>query len=137
VHRDALDGRVRHIIECGRKLPATRYLELLESATRARQIFPEVIGDADCIVTAAAPGEPPLGWHALGAKFEAMGSTALSRAWTLLHVPVVTVPCLRGPSNMPVGIQLISRFGEDQRLLHIARWTEVALAATATSAKLK
>lgn len=129
-HRDALDERVREIIESGRRLSSNDYLELLKAASRARQAFSEVIGDADCIVTAAAPGEAPLGWHALGAKFKTMGDTALSRAWTLLHVPAVTLPCYRGPADMPIGIQLIGRFGDDQRLLKMARWAEHVLHQT-------
>jgi Asp-tRNA(Asn)/Glu-tRNA(Gln) amidotransferase A subunit family amidase len=133
-HRDMLDARVLEIIENGRRMCAGQYLELLEHANQARCTFENVIGDADCIATAAAPGEAPLGWHALGSKFQNMGDTALSRAWTLLHVPVVTVPCHRGPANMPIGIQFIARFGEDQRLLRIARWAEQMFSARITSA---
>jgi Asp-tRNA(Asn)/Glu-tRNA(Gln) amidotransferase A subunit family amidase len=63
-----------------------------------------------------------------------MGDTAQSRAWTLLHVPVVTVPCHRGPNGLPVGVQLIGAFGADLRLLHVARWAERVLVDTPPAA---
>jgi amidase len=129
-HRDYLDSSVRGIIERGLAFSFDAYLELVLKAQRARARLAEVMGDAECIVTAAAPGEAPLGFRALGEEFKSMGDTTQSRAWTLLHLPVVTVPCHRGPAGMPVGIQLIGRFGADLALLHIARWAEDVLGAT-------
>ncbi len=93
-----------------------------------------MIGDCDCILTTAAPGEAPKGWRVLGDRFNSMGSPSQSRAWTLLHVPAITVPCHHGPAGLPVGIQLIGRFGSDLPLLHTARWAEEVLARTYTVA---
>src|SRR5262249_47267863 len=62
-HRDRLDPIVRGIIEAGLAVPFERYLELTRLAQRARWEFPEVLGEADCILTAAAPGEAPHGWR--------------------------------------------------------------------------
>lgn len=126
-HRDQLDDRVCEIIEAGRKLSAITYIEMLRRSEQARRDFADVIGDADLIATAAAPGEAPLGFRALGEDFRNMGDTTQSRAWTLLHLPVATVPCHKGPAGMPIGIQLIGRFGDDRRLLHTARWAEQVL----------
>lgn len=134
LHRDMMDERVREIIESGANISAAQYIDLLRQAEQARRSFDTVIGDADCIATVAAPGEAPLGWNALGSAFRSMGDTTQSRAWTLLHVPVVTVPCHRGPANMPIGIQLIGRFGQDRSLLHMARWAEQVLASGAAPA---
>jgi len=57
-----------------------------------------------------------------------MGDPVMSRGWTLLHVPCVTVPHFVGPQGMPVGVQLIGAFGEDERLLSIAKWVEASFA---------
>ncbi len=128
-YRHLLDDNTLNAFERGRTISVDEYLEMVKRARQARHEFDQVIGDADCIATAAAPGEAPLGWHALGDKFREMGGADISRAWTLLHLPTVTVPCHRGPAGMPVGIQLIGRFGEDRHLLRVARWAQEALAS--------
>ena len=133
-HRGALDATVRRIIDAGLAIPFERYLEYTRLAQRAREEFPTLLAESDCILTAAAPGEAPYGWRVLGDRFESMGDTAQSRAWTLLHVPVVTVPCHRGPNGLPVGVQLIGAFGADLRLLHVARWAERVLVDTPPAA---
>ncbi len=133
-HRGALDATVRMIIDAGLAIPFERYLEYTRLAQRARDEFPTLLAESDCILTAAAPGEAPYGWRVLGDRFESMGDTAQSRAWTLLHVPVVTVPCHRGPNGLPVGVQLIGAFGADLRLLHVARWAERVLVGTPPAA---
>jgi Asp-tRNA(Asn)/Glu-tRNA(Gln) amidotransferase A subunit family amidase len=133
-HRDQLDSGVRGLIERGRALPTETYLGDVAKALEARILFPDVIGNCDCIVTAAAPGEAPKGWHALGDKFEFLGNPIQSRAWTILHLPVVTVPCHHGPSGLPVGIQLIGRYGSDLELLQLARWVAEALTDVAATA---
>ncbi|TAK80669.1 MAG: amidase [Betaproteobacteria bacterium] len=125
-HRDALDPKVIAIIEAGLALPFEKYLEYTRLAQRARTEFPALLGNSDCILTAAAPGEAPKGWRALGERFTTMGDTTQSRAWTLLHLPVVSVPCHRGANGLPVGVQLIGPFGDDLHLLHVARWAESA-----------
>jgi Asp-tRNA(Asn)/Glu-tRNA(Gln) amidotransferase A subunit family amidase len=134
-HPNLLDHRVRGIIEHGFSVPFDRYLAMMRQARAAREAFGEVIGNADAILTAAAPGEAPFGYHKLGAAFDDMGDTTQSRAWTLLHVPVVTVPAVCGPNNMPVGVQLIGRFGDDQKILHISRLARSAIGDPVNSAK--
>jgi Asp-tRNA(Asn)/Glu-tRNA(Gln) amidotransferase A subunit family amidase len=127
-HRAQLDPRVLGLIERGRAFSTKTYLDYMAQARSARALFPEVIADCDCIVTAAAPGEAPKGWYALGDKFENMGDPMQSRAWSILQLPVVTVPCHVGPAGLPVGIQLIGRYGSDLELLRVARWVADVLA---------
>jgi Asp-tRNA(Asn)/Glu-tRNA(Gln) amidotransferase A subunit family amidase len=67
----------------------------------------------------AAPGEAP--------PIATTGDPMFNRAWTLLHLPCITLPAGRGPTGLPVGIQLIGRPGEDARLLTVARFAEAAL----------
>jgi Asp-tRNA(Asn)/Glu-tRNA(Gln) amidotransferase A subunit family amidase len=62
----------------------------------------------------------------MGDQFS-MGDTRQSRPWTLLHVPAVTVPAYIGPQGLPIGVQLLSAFGSDGKLLDIARWAESQL----------
>jgi Asp-tRNA(Asn)/Glu-tRNA(Gln) amidotransferase A subunit family amidase len=43
-------------------------------------------------------------------------------------VPCVTVPVARGPSGLPVGLQVIGRFADDARTLAAARWVHERMA---------
>ena len=128
-HRARLEPKVLSLIERGRALPAAAYVEDMMQARDARAVFPTVIEGCDCLVAAAAPGEAPNGWNALGDAFQSLGDPIQSRAWTILQVPAVTVPCHTGPAGLPVGIQLLGRFGADIDLLRVARWAAEVLQA--------
>jgi len=75
----------------------------------------------DAILTPAAAGEAPLG-------LAATGSPAFCTIWTLLGVPAISLPLLKGPAGMPLGVQLVGRRGEDAGLLRTARWLTAAVA---------
>jgi Asp-tRNA(Asn)/Glu-tRNA(Gln) amidotransferase A subunit family amidase len=45
-----------------------------------------------------------------------------------MHVPAITLPGLRGPSGLPVGVQLIARRDRDRELFATATWVQRALA---------
>jgi len=36
----------------------------------------------------------------------------------------ITLPLFTGPNGLPIGVQLVSRRHDDDRLLAIARWVE-------------
>jgi amidase len=127
LRRDGMDRKVQGYIEEGLAISFDHYLEMIEIARRARHEFAELLGDADGLLTAAAPGEAPKGIRALGKAFTSMGDPAQSRAWTLLQVPAITVPCHKGPAGLPVGVQLIGRHGRDHDLLRHARALESEL----------
>ena len=58
---------------------------------------------------------------------DAIGDPAMSLPWTHTHLPAVTIPAgtLKG---MPIGLQLAGHRREDEALLSVAEWVEVALA---------
>ena len=126
-HRDLLDANVLDIIELGRKTTYPEYRTMLERAQAVRGRLSDLTRAVDAILTPSAPGEPPPSRRVAGEGF-IMGDPVMSRGWTLLHVPSVTVPHFVGPQGMPVGVQLIGAFGEDERLLSIAKWAEASFA---------
>jgi Asp-tRNA(Asn)/Glu-tRNA(Gln) amidotransferase A subunit family amidase len=87
----------------------------------AQDAFPDAIAGFDAVLTPAAPGEAPegLGWT---------GDPAFNTLWTLLHVPCVTVPAGAGPKGLPLGVQLVTRRGEDAACLMWGEWMRQALA---------
>jgi Asp-tRNA(Asn)/Glu-tRNA(Gln) amidotransferase A subunit family amidase len=82
-------------------------------AAACRREFEALFRDFDAVLAPAAPGEAPEGLHTTGDHvFNAM--------WTLLHVPCVGIPCLKGPAGLPVGIQIMGPRFSDARLMKVA-----------------
>ncbi|HUH83365.1 MAG TPA: amidase [Stellaceae bacterium] len=92
-------------------------------AAAARAETGAFFGEVDAVLTPAAPGEAPL--------IDTTGDPVFNRAWTVLHLPCVTLPGRRGPQGLPVGVQLVGRAGDDARLLAVALFVEAALDAVA------
>ena len=75
----------------------------------------------DAILTPPALGTAPKG---LGAT----GDPVFCVLWTLLGMPAVTLPLMRGANGLPLGVQMVGRRNFDARLLRTARWLEKKLA---------
>jgi Asp-tRNA(Asn)/Glu-tRNA(Gln) amidotransferase A subunit family amidase len=78
----------------------------------------------DVILTPSAPGAAP---HGIGAT----GAAIFNLLWTLMGTPCVNVPGLSDASGMPLGVQIVGRFGRDRAALEAALFTERALAQRA------
>jgi Asp-tRNA(Asn)/Glu-tRNA(Gln) amidotransferase A subunit family amidase len=75
------------------------------------------------ILTPSAPGAAP---HGLGST----GLPTFNRLWTLLGTPCVNVPGLSDAAGLPLGVQVVARFGRDRFALAAAAFLEHALAAS-------
>ena len=51
-----------------------------------------------------------------------------NRLWTLLGTPCVNVPGLSDADGLPLGVQVVARFGRDRFALSAAAWLESAVA---------
>ncbi|MBF0334173.1 MAG: amidase [Alphaproteobacteria bacterium] len=112
---DRMSRELAGMIERGREHRAVDYVDAAEGVPALYAQLEEVLEWYDAIITPAAPGEAPLG-------LESTGSPAFSTLWTLLGLPSITVPILKGPAGMPVGVQVVAGRGDDARLLRAARW---------------
>ena len=93
----------------------------MDVASRARQALAKIFDDVDVMLTLSAPGAAPKG---LGST----GDARYNRLWTLMGVPCVNVPALIAEGDLPVGVQVIARYGADAQALAAARFVEQALA---------
>lgn len=107
-------------LEFGLGRPATERVDAYEIFKRTQRDFPAAMEGLDILVTPAAPGEAPAG-------LEWTGDPAFNFIWTSLHVPCVTVPAGHGPNDLPLGIQIVGRQGEDKAVLAWAQWVSAAL----------
>ena len=95
-------------------------------ADKCRFQFDEIASTYDIILAPSATGEaPPTPQHT--------GDSAMNTMWTLLHVPVISVPGLVGASGMPVGVSLVTRRYNDRTVISVARLLAPLLAVSSSS----
>jgi Asp-tRNA(Asn)/Glu-tRNA(Gln) amidotransferase A subunit family amidase len=104
----------------GRILPAD-YDEARRTANRGRKALAKLFDDVDVLLTFSAPGAAPKG-------LASTGGARFNKLWTLMGVPCVNVPAHVADGGLPVGVQVIARFGNDAGVLEAARFVEAALA---------
>jgi Asp-tRNA(Asn)/Glu-tRNA(Gln) amidotransferase A subunit family amidase len=116
--KDKLSERLRGLIERGRETRAIDYQRALRSVPPVVESFDELFMERyDAILTPPALGTAPKG---LGAT----GDPVFCVLWTLLGMPAVTLPLMKGANGLPLGVQLVGRRNFDARLLRTARWVE-------------
>jgi Asp-tRNA(Asn)/Glu-tRNA(Gln) amidotransferase A subunit family amidase len=108
-HPELLSPRLRAAVDEGLECSLQRYVAAQALAKSARSAMDAVFNDCDALITAATPGEAPLG-------LAASGDPILNRVWTMLHTPCITLPLFTGPSGMPIGLQVVGRRGADAQL---------------------
>ena len=118
-HRDRIREPLLAQLERGRGVSAEAYDAAQRLARECRRRLVDAMHDFDALVVPSAPGEAPEG-------LASTGDSVFNRVWTLLHAPCVNVPAGRGPKGLPLGVQLVGRFGEDARVLACAHWIEMS-----------
>jgi Asp-tRNA(Asn)/Glu-tRNA(Gln) amidotransferase A subunit family amidase len=122
VHGARLSTRLRELLEASRQVTPERYDRARVLARACRMAFSSAIDECHVLLAPSTTGEAPEG-------LDSTGNPVMNRVWTLLHVPCVTVPVARGPSGLPVGLQVIGRFADDARTLAAARWVHERMTA--------
>ena len=69
--------------------------------------------------------QPPEGWEVVEVRAASLNYHDL---WTLMGVPCVNIPAHVTEAGLPVGGQVIARYGNDAGALAAARFVEEALA---------
>lgn len=117
-HPSAYGEAVRRRLDVGRSITAPDYARALHSQADWMRYVAALFDRVDVIATPTVPQVAP--------RFEGaemISTTAalvrLTHPWSYAGVPAVSIPC--GFSDgLPVGLQLVARPDEDQRLLAVA-----------------
>ena len=117
--RDRIDPLLRDHLTAALAITADQYDAARRTASRGRQALADAMADFDVILTPSAPGAAPAG---LGAT----GNPMFNRLWTLMGAPCVNVPGL-SDNRLPLGIQIVGRFGRDRLALEAALFVEQAI----------
>jgi Asp-tRNA(Asn)/Glu-tRNA(Gln) amidotransferase A subunit family amidase len=120
-HREQLAKGVLELVEQGFAIDAAAYDDARRTASQARGALSDVMADVDVILSPSAPGAAPKG---LGST----GSSTFNRLWTLMGTPCVNVPGLVDSGGLPLGVQVIGRFGQDRGTLEAALFIESLVA---------
>src|SRR6266852_3744558 len=120
-HHDAMPPLLRAKLDESIGILPAAYDEARGISNRARRSLAKVFEDVDVLLTFSAPGAAPKG-------LASTGDARFNRLWTLMGVPCVNVPAHVAEGGLPVGVQVIARFGDDAGALKAARFVEEALA---------
>jgi Asp-tRNA(Asn)/Glu-tRNA(Gln) amidotransferase A subunit family amidase len=116
----AMPPLLRALLDKSAGTPPSDYDAARSIANRARKALRAIFEDVDVLLTFSAPGAAPKG-------LASTGEARFNRLWTLMGVPCVNVPAYVAEGGLPVGVQVIARFGDDARALRAARFVEEAL----------
>lgn len=115
-----LPPRVKAELEQGRLIAPRLYDQAQAAARAARASASTLFGQVDVLISLSAPGPAP-------ASLATTGDPRFNRIWTDLGTPAVNVPVYLAPGNLPVGVQVIARYGQDGKALAAARFLEQAI----------
>jgi len=102
-------------------LTPKEYDDARRIARRGRRELGELFEGVDVLLTYSAPGTAP------AKELASTGSPRYNRLWTLMGNPCVNVPVMK-VGGLPIGVQVIARFGNDPGALAAAWFLENALA---------
>ncbi|MGH3095219.1 MAG: amidase [Streptosporangiales bacterium] len=117
----ALSTTLRGVIESGLKLDPATYEDAVRVSEEGKARVDEALAAWDAVLTPATLGEAPPG-------LDSTGDSLFCRLWSLLGVPAMAVPGLRGSNGLPIGVQLVGRRHHDDELVAVGAWVGERLA---------
>ncbi|HSP23908.1 MAG TPA: amidase [Saliniramus sp.] len=122
-HRDLLPPILGAALDEARLVTAAEFDAGRRIAHRARGSLNGMMEGCDALITYASPGAAPAG-------LSSTGNSRFNRLWTLMGDPCVNVPGHVNDAGLPVGVQIITRFGSDDKALRVAAFVEHAMRAS-------
>ncbi|MGA2132922.1 MAG: amidase [Bryobacteraceae bacterium] len=113
-HRDQFGPDVLALLEQGRLLPATDYINAQRLRTAMQREFHALWRQVDCLFTPTAPiTAPRIGETSvsIGGQSEdvRLATTRFVRGINLLGLPAVSIPCGSDRRGLPIGLQIIGK----------------------------
>lgn len=124
-HASSLSSELSTMLAAGMAISAARHQENLAAAVHGRQLIDAGFKGCDVLLAPSTIGVAPAGLNVTG-------NPVFSRMWTLLGLPCVHLPFATGAHSLPLGLQIIGRFGADRKMLQIAHWVHRQLLTKAS-----
>ena len=121
-HSELLSEKLRDRLIVSKTTLASEYIAALNARDKIYHSLEALLDDYDAVLCLAATGAAPIG-------FETTGSAIFNGLWTYLGVPCLSLPLLT-TENMPLGLQLVGKRGNERKLFKTANWIENHLKAS-------
>jgi Asp-tRNA(Asn)/Glu-tRNA(Gln) amidotransferase A subunit family amidase len=119
-HRIRLSPVLQELLDRGHRTTPEQFERAREKRDHYRQWLDTQLGRFDAILTIPAPGEAPEG-------LASTGDATFCSLWTQVGMPAISIPSGRGPKGLPLGLQVVGRYRDDERALKVAAWCEAML----------
>jgi len=121
-HGERISKVLSDRIKLGMAMRHDEYLAALRLAEDCRAKIEVAFEGLDAMISPCVKGEAPRGLNPTG-------DPAFQQFWTVLYGPSMSLPTHRGPNGLPVGLQVVGRRYDDDRLFACARWIMAKLGA--------
>jgi aspartyl-tRNA(Asn)/glutamyl-tRNA(Gln) amidotransferase subunit A len=111
------------LLEEGLALPAIDYAEARRFQLELRHWATIELAAGEFLLTPATVGPAP------GA--DTTGDPRFNSPWSFIGFPTVNIPCGLSPEGLPIGLQIVGRPWEEDKLLSAAAWCERVLGFSA------
>jgi Asp-tRNA(Asn)/Glu-tRNA(Gln) amidotransferase A subunit family amidase len=118
--RGRMSAKLNAALDDGRAIGETAYRRALAKREALLAEAADWLAPFDAIVTPPAPGAAP-------ADLTQTGDPSCCTLWSLLAAPAISIPIALADNGLPLGLQLATTAGRDDRLLAVARWCEARL----------
>ena len=123
-HPQRFGADVRALLDQGRLIPATDYINAQRLRRKMRRDFARVWSEVDVLVSPTTPNTAPrIGEMAvrLGGRDEdvRLATTRLVRSFNLLGCPALSIPCGLSGAGLPIGLQIAGPPYEDALVLRV------------------
>ncbi|NWF85802.1 MAG: amidase [Bryobacteraceae bacterium] len=122
--RSAYGEDVRALLDMGRLIPATDYLQAQRLRRRMLKVYSILFREVDCLFVPCTPMAAPLigqNQVLLGGEMEdvRLATTRLVRGVNALGLPALAMPAGQAQGSLPLGLQIIGPAWSEARLLRI------------------
>ena len=122
--RADLSPALAAFLDEGLRIEPASYAAALAHGRAAGDMIGSLFANVDVLVTPAAPGAAPR-------DLSTTGDPLFNRPWQLLGCPCVALPGGADASGLPLGLQVIGRPNDDERVFAAAAWISQALPSNA------
>ena len=109
-----LSEHIQNLVTQGQAITTIEYANAKTAQSQLRQSVVPYLSQYDALLTIPANGEAPLG-------LISTGDPMFCSLWSFLGLPAITMPIAKSRNNLPLGLQLVGKMAQDQRLLQTAK----------------